>query len=142
MRHWVRFLSVSNVQEIHDNTLREEGGTSGRRDSNLLESAIAMPKSHYGGEYVHSDLAGMAAAYLYHLCQKHPFVDGNKRTAAFSALLFLRANAIPRERLPSQETLERVTLSVAASKMTKEQLTTWLRSVTGSHPIASDALEN
>lgn len=57
-----------------------------------LESAIATPGATYGGEYLHPSVPAMAAAFLFHICQNHPFVDGNKRTAANAAVTFLLMN--------------------------------------------------
>jgi len=45
----------------------------------LLDSAIAIPQAGFGDQYLHQDIFQMAAAYLYHIVQNHPFVDGNKR---------------------------------------------------------------
>jgi hypothetical protein len=59
-----------------------------------------MPAMTLGGQFLHEDLFAMAAAYLFHITQNHPFVDGNKRTAMVASLLFLRLNGldIPRTR--------------------------------------------
>ena len=46
----------------------------------------------FGGEFLHSTIPSMAAAYLFHICQNHPFVDGNKRTGANAAITFLLIN--------------------------------------------------
>lgn len=123
----VRFLSLSNVLHIHANTLAEEGGTPGVRDEALLASAVGMPQASFGGEYLHTDLAAMAAAYLFHICGHHAFVDGNKRTAALSAILFLAFNGVPEERLPGQDALEEVTFRVAGCAMTKAEVALFLR---------------
>ncbi len=60
----------------------------------LLESALAMPASGTGETYFHQDLYSVAAAYLFHIVMNHPFVDGNKRTGAAAALVFLMMNDI------------------------------------------------
>ena len=67
------------------------------RDLGLLESALAMPKASFDGEWLHRDRFEMAAAYAFHLCQNHPFFDGNKRTGLACALVFLELNGIPIE---------------------------------------------
>ena len=125
----IRFLSVENVLRIHANTIAEEGGSAGVRDIGLLESAVAMPQATFEGVYLHPGLAAMAAAYLFHLCQNHAFVDGNKRAAAFSTVLFLALNEIPDDALPSETELERVTLEVARGERTKTEVTRWLQSL-------------
>ena len=53
---------------------------------------MAQPQAQFGGELLHEDLCSMAAAYLFHLVQNHPFIDGNKRVGLESALLFLEIN--------------------------------------------------
>ena len=127
--HNVRFLSVENILSIHVDTLEQEGGLQGIRDVGLLESAAAMPRSTFGGAYLHTDLAAMAAAYLYHICQNHAFVDGNKRTAAFSCVLFLYLNGIAQENLPQESDLEEVTLKIASGSMTKGEVIEWLQNL-------------
>ena len=76
------FLTLDEVIAIHQDQIQRYGGSGGLRDMGLLQSALAMPRAGFGGEYVHSDLYEMAAAYLFHLATNHPFVDGNKRVAA------------------------------------------------------------
>jgi len=123
----IRFLSLQNVLHIHENTIAEEGGAAGVRDEGLLASAVDMPRASFGGDYLHIGLAEMAAAYLFHICQNHAFVDGNKRTAAFTALLFLSLNGIPDEGLPDETALENVVLQVAAGALTKSSVAQFLR---------------
>ena len=86
------FLGLADVVRIHVDQVERYGGRAGIRDLGLLESARAMPQASYGGEWLHRDLFEMAAAYTFHLSQNHPFVDGNKRTALASALVFLELN--------------------------------------------------
>ena len=58
----------------------------------MVESAIGIPASMFGGAYLHPTLPDMAAAYLFHLVNDHPFLDGNKRVGTMSALVFLELN--------------------------------------------------
>src|SRR4030065_1215425 len=88
----ITFLTLVEVVEIHSDQIQHYGGSEGIRDMNLLSSAVAMPYASFSGMFLHSDLHEMAAAYAFHICQNHPFVDGNKRTALASALLFLALN--------------------------------------------------
>jgi death-on-curing protein len=125
-RESIRFLSLQNVIHIHEDTLAHEGGMPGLRDEGLLASAVEMPQAAFAGEFLHESLAAMAAAYLYHLCQNHPFADGNKRTAAFSTVVFLASNGFPDEILPHEDEMEEVTWRVARSEMSKQELTDWL----------------
>jgi death-on-curing protein len=86
------FLTLDEVLGIHADQIRVYGGASGIRDLSLLRSAIAMSETSFDGEYLHSSVFEMAAAYLFHLARNHPFVDGNKRTALMCALVFLGLN--------------------------------------------------
>lgn len=121
----IRFLSVDDVLAIQQNTIEREGGAAGLRDAGLLESAVLMPQQRFAGEYLHADLAAMAAAYLFHLVQNHAFQDGNKRVGALAALVFLSANGV--ESLPEPDDLEAMTMRVARSEASKEELTEWMR---------------
>jgi death-on-curing protein len=125
----IRFLSVDDVLAIHEDTIREEGGAPGIRDPGLLESAVTMARQSLGGQYLHLDLPAMAAAYLYHIAQNHPFHDGNKRAGAMAALIFLHVNGV--RTLPGPEALERATLEVAAGELSKADLTDRLRGLIG-----------
>lgn len=122
----VVFLSTEDIIFIHRNTIEIEGGIDGLRDRALLESAAMMPQQSFGGEYLHPDLPSKGAAYLYHLCKNHPFLDGNKRVAAMSCLVFLKCNGATS--LPPPEALRDNVLAVASGKLTKSELTNWTRS--------------
>lgn len=113
------FLSVEHVQAIHARVTAEFGGEPSLRDRGLLESAVAMPAARFGGEHLHRDLPAMAAAYLFHLCRNHPFVDGNKRTALVAAEVFLELNGY--ELAATDDELERLTLGLADGSVSKEQ---------------------
>ena len=86
------FLTFDDVLLIHDEQLEAYGGIHGIRDQCLLESAVMMPQASFGGEYLHQNLFEMAAAYAFHIAENQPFLDGNKRTALVSALVFLDIN--------------------------------------------------
>lgn len=114
-----RFLSTDEVLYIHQRSIERFGGSLGVRDRGLLESAVAMPAAQFGGAYLHQDVPIMAAAYLFHLCKNHPFVDGNKRIALAAAETFLILNGF---RLNADDmALEVLTLGVADGSNTKEQ---------------------
>ena len=89
-----QFLTLAEVIEVHADQLRRYGGQAGLRDMGLLQSALAQPEASFAGAWLHQDVYEMAVAYAYHLCQNHPFVDGNKRTALVCALIFLELNAV------------------------------------------------
>jgi death on curing protein len=87
-------LTLDDVLEIHQDQIQRYGGSPELRDAGLLASAVDMPLASFGGAILHEDLFQMAAAYLYHIVQNHPFVDGNKRTGAAAALVFLDLNGV------------------------------------------------
>jgi death-on-curing protein len=101
------------------------GGADGLRDEGLLESAVAAPQATFGGESPFTDLVEVAAAYLFYLCRNHPFLDGNKRTAMTSAIVFLRLNGIRTS--PDGPDWEALVLDVAASRIDREETTPRLR---------------
>jgi len=88
----IKFLTLAEVLMILEDQLRNYGGVYGVRDLNLLSSAIYMPESGFDGNYLHETVPAMAAAYAYHICQNHPFIDGNKRVALTCSLVFLDIN--------------------------------------------------
>ena len=114
----IAFLSVEIVLQIHTRVVEEFGGDSDLRDRGLLESAVAMPQSTFAGKFLHSGVAETAAAYHYHLCSNHPFLDGNKRVAVVAAEIFLLSNG--NELIANNEELEKLTLGVARGQMSKK----------------------
>ena len=74
-----------------------------------------------------TDPIEIAAAYLYYLCCNHPFVDGNKRVALATCLVFLSENGLlPNETLDADR-WENLTLAVAAGVLSREEVTETLR---------------
>jgi death-on-curing protein len=120
-----RFLSLVRVLEIHRSSIDAYGGEPTVRDMGLLESALAQPQAAFGGQFLHEDLPAMAAAYAYHIASNHPFVDGNKRTAALAAFVFLAMNDVDFD-APEKE-YEEAILAVARGDMTKSALTEFFR---------------
>jgi death-on-curing protein len=121
----IDFLTLNDVMAIHQRQIQVHGGSAGVRDKGLLLSALAMPQAAFGGEYAHIDIYEMAAAYLFHLVMNHPFVDGNKRTGAAAAIIFLRMNEI--KVTVDNPALVEFTLSVAQGQTTKSQITEFLK---------------
>jgi death-on-curing protein len=86
------YLSLEDILALHQDQIEHYGGNRGIRDIGLLISAVEMPKATFEGQFLHEDLYEMAAAYLFHIVQNHPFIDGNKRTGLATAIAFLRFN--------------------------------------------------
>lgn len=87
-----RFLTEKEVLEIHNYQTQFFGGAIDLRDDGLLRSAVATPQASFGGNFLYADIFEMAAAYWISIIGNHPFVDGNKRTGAMSAAVFLELN--------------------------------------------------
>jgi death-on-curing protein len=115
------FLALDEVLEIHAQQIELYGGSDGARDPAGLESAVATPMATFGGQFLHPTIPSMAAAYLFHLCQNHAFVDGNKRTGANAAITFLLINDWELDL--SEDELVDLVIAVASGTMPKSALT-------------------
>jgi death-on-curing protein len=111
----------SAVKAIHAEVLAAHGGSPGLRDGALLESAVAAPQATMNGEPLFKDPVDVAAAYLFHLCRNQPFMDGNKRTALATCLVFLSENGLLLNEKLDADAWEKLTLDVAASRLDREQ---------------------
>ena len=121
----IHFIPEEIVLTIHTDLLQRYGGKAGIRDRNLLESALAQPKMTVGGKYIHKSLFDKAAAYGYHICMNHPFVDGNKRVAFVLMDIFLQKNGW--EIVAEEEESYTLMISLASSNFSKAQLSSWLK---------------
>jgi death on curing protein len=124
----IDFLGVDDVLVIHERQASRYGGAAGVRDASALDAAVAMARATFDGELLHADLHAMAAAYAFHLCQDHPFVDGNKRTALLAALVFLDLNGVVIAD-PDGKLYEGM-LGVAEGRLDKQGLAALLRELT------------
>ncbi len=128
--------TVPAVKAIHEEVLAAHGGAAGLRDGALLESAAAAPQATMMGTPLLREPVEVAAAYLFYPCRNHPFVDGNKRTALATCLVFLSENGLlPEERL-DVDAWERLTLAVVAGELDREQTTARLRKLLRKHQWA------
>jgi len=73
-------ITLQDVLIIHEKLIEEFGGSTGVRDINLLESALARPFSGFGDVEFYPTPAQKAAALVESVVVNHPFIDGNKRT--------------------------------------------------------------
>lgn len=119
---WI-WVAHGVAEAAHDEQLAEHGGAAGLRDRGLFESAMARPLqlAAYGGP----DLADLAAAYAYGIARNHPFVDGNKRTAAVVAETFLVLNG--GEVNATDAELVVCILALAAGELSEDELADWFR---------------
>ena len=122
MPDWI-WLREDVIFAVHDEQLAEHGGAAGVRDIGLLHSALARPQnlSAYGDP----DAAALAAAYAFGIARNHPFTDGNKRTAAVAALMFLDFNRI--DFGIGEAELVVMTFGLAAGELDEEAVAAWFR---------------
>jgi death-on-curing protein len=120
----MRFLTLSEVLQLHKCVLAQSGGAEGVRDLGLVESAVAQPQATFGGNDLYPTVEAKAAAVCFSLVKNHPFVDGNKRVghAAMETFLVLNGWELFADAGDSEETI----LSLAAGTLSREQLVAWI----------------
>jgi death-on-curing protein len=128
----MRFLSRRFVLVAHQRSIELFGGEAGLRDEGLLDSALAQPQATFDGRRLHVDVVEMAAAYAFHLCRNHAFLDGNKRIAALCMGTFLALNG--HETRFDEVELVQVMVAVADGSLDKAGLTEWLRARVNVNP--------
>jgi death on curing protein len=122
------FLTIDEAIAIHRDQIARYGGAEGVRDWGLLQSAIAMPATTFGGQFLHGDLCEMAAAYLFHIVQNLPIIDGNKRVGAAAAYVFFALNDV---RLTADnDTYADLVLAVASGETPKSAVAEFFRANT------------
>ncbi len=125
------FLDRSTVERIHNRSIERHGGIHGVRDESLVESALgaAMNDFYYGT----GDLFAVAAGYAFHLAQNQAYLDGNKRTAAATALAFLAHNGCTRVATETEQMeIYDALIAIAERRMTKPELAGLFRRLFGS----------
>jgi death-on-curing protein len=121
------FLTFEDVILIHKNQIEIYGGAIEIRDVGLLESAINQPMTSFDNISLHPTIFVKAAAYLFYLCINHPFLDGNKRVALASSLVFLDLNGY--DILDPNEVLYDFVIGVAEGKFKLEEIKNKLESL-------------
>lgn len=119
---WI-WVAIEVAQAAHLEQLAEHGGGEGVRDARLLESAMARPQNL--AAYGEPDAADLAASYAFGIARNHPFVDGNKRTAAVISETFLALNGYGLSVTDAELVVAFVAL--AAGELSEEELTDWFR---------------
>ena len=118
-----RWLTIRIVTAIHLKHVQRHGGGHGIRDAGLLESALARPKNL--ATYGEPTTFELAASYAYGIARNHPFVDGNKRTAAVVSESFLILNGY-RLRASDAE-LVVAFVALAAGELSENEMADWFR---------------
>jgi len=129
------WLDINIVLDMHAEQLALFGGADGMRDRALLESALARPVNKFA--YGEADIAVLAAAYGFGIARNHPFIDGNKRTAFASIIVFLGLGGIELDAPP--ETATAVMLSLAAGEIDEDDLARWIAG--NIHPLEAPGIQ-
>lgn len=132
----IEYISLGQVLYLHDELLRETGGSEGVRDQGLLASALARPGATFGGQDLYPTLPEKAAALMHSLVGNHPFVDGNKRVAIATAELFLQVNG--HMLTADNDALFDFTMACAASQLGMEEIRIWIEQ----HTARQDAFRD
>jgi death-on-curing protein len=117
------WLTYEQVIAVHSLQLRRFGGAPGLRDEGMLRSALERPANKW--HYEQADLPELAAAYAFGLAKNHAFVDGNKRIAFMSMVIFLRRNGARFS--PAQAQATAMIMALAAGEVSEESLARWIR---------------
>lgn len=118
-----RWLDTNIVLDVHAEQLALFGGADGVRGLGLLESALARPVNKFS--FGETDLAALAAAYAFGLAKNHPFIDGNKRVAFASIIVFAGLNGFDFD-VPSEQATV-IIMALAAGEVSEESLGRWIR---------------
>lgn len=121
----MRYLTLSEVLELHRQIINQSGGAMGILNLGGLESALAQPRMTFAGSDLYPTIADKAAALGYSLIQNHPFIDGNKRTGHAAMEVFLVLNGFEIQAPLSEQ--EQMILQVASGDMALNRFTAWLQ---------------
>ena len=126
----INFIPKQVILHFHEQLIELYGGTPGIRDEQLLDSALEQPKSSFGSSFLNESIFEMAAAYGFHICKNHPFVDGNKRISLVAMDTFLQENGY--EITASEKETYKIIIALSSGEISKKELTEWLKENTES----------
>ncbi|MCL2089479.1 MAG: type II toxin-antitoxin system death-on-curing family toxin [Oscillospiraceae bacterium] len=117
-------ITIEEIILLHEKLINTTGGSPGLRDYGLLESAVLGCYQSFGGQDLYPTIIEKAARLSYFLCNNHAFVDGNKRIAVTSMLVFLRMNDI--KLIYTQAELITLGLGMANGSINFEDVLAWI----------------
>ncbi len=121
-------LLLQDVMLVHDQVVKVHGGTSGIRDINGLESALARPYQTFGEEDLYPTCFEKAAAIGESIIMNHPFVDGNKRTGYVLMETLLRIDGYKIN--TTDEDLYEFVIKIATGEIRFDEIVVWLKTNT------------
>lgn len=127
----VLYPNLSDILQLHELVVDATGGSPGVRERALLEAAVERPRQTYGGEDLYTSIWSKAAALFESLIKNHPFVDGNKRTAAVAAIEFIERNGF--RFVATNQQLESFALAAAEKSPGIDAIAEWFK--THSEPV-------
>jgi death on curing protein len=120
-----RWIEDQSVLDIHKLQLEVYGGMAGVRDPGMLSSALHRPRNLWAYARDTADLAALSAAYAAGISRNHPFIDGNKRTAAVACETFLEINGY--ELTASNDDWYDVMIALASGQIEGDALAQWIQ---------------
>lgn len=129
----VKYLSEAEIIAINEEMVAKYGGLHGVRDLSLLKAAIRRPQMSVMLQDAYPTIFSKAAALFHSIIKNHPFLDGNKRTSLFSAVLFLEYNGLE-VKFKTSEAVE-FTLKAHNDNWTIEEIAEWLKNHSLKTPI-------
>ncbi|MFH0937347.1 MAG: type II toxin-antitoxin system death-on-curing family toxin [Candidatus Daviesbacteria bacterium] len=128
------YLSEAEIIAINEEMVSQYGGIHGVRDLHLLRLAVGRPQMSVRFQdaykrslraYALKSVFDKAASLLHSIINNHPFLDGNKRTSLFSAILFLEYNGWKMEF--TRKEAVKFTRKVINENYPVEQISKWLK---------------
>jgi death-on-curing protein len=120
----MRYLSITEILEIHDQVISSSGGSRGIRDLKTLESSVNQPRLTFDQKDLYPDIVTKASSLCFALVMNHPFIDGNKRVGHAAMEIFLVLNGYEIDADVNEQ--EQVMIDLAAGNISRENLSKWL----------------
>jgi death-on-curing protein len=120
----VRYLSETEVVEIHRRVVEQSGGLLGVRDHGALDSSVTQPTQSFAGKDLYVGPVSKAAALSFFLATNHPFVDGNKRVAHAALEVTLVLNGYELKATVDEQ--ERIMLRLASGDLSRAEFSDWV----------------
>ena len=121
----MKIITLKQVLILHEFEIKKHGGLSGVRDIGMLKSAIGRPFATFGGEDLYTDIFLKTGALVQSIVKNHPFVDGNKRTALVSCIVFLKMNGAIFD--VSQKDSVKFMMQVANKNLSVDEISSWIK---------------
>jgi len=120
----IRYFEINEIIPLVDKLLKETGTRLAFLNRANLEFAFDTMRIKFGNE-LNKDVIAKKTAYLIsQIVNGHPLADGNKRTAAFLAELFLRLNGF--KLVVTNEVFLSELLDLASDKISEKDIRRWI----------------